>query len=138
MVILTDYIVYNELIVDIATGQVWNHLVIKAANKPVSGNMDGSYLTFFSSNGLTFGIINIIGNFGTVFCDQAYWVCSELFTSSSWRLSTSSSLCCVCCGAVSSWSRYCLCIPFLFAYIFFFTLPLKLVYRYLLRRDMCM
>ena len=56
--------------------QVWNHLVIKAANKPVSGNMGGSYLTFFSSNGLTFGIINIIGNFGTVFCDQAYWVCS--------------------------------------------------------------
>lgn len=53
--------------------KVWNHLVIKAANKPVSGNQDGSYLTFFSSNGLTFGIINIIGNFGTVFCDQAYW-----------------------------------------------------------------
>lgn len=24
--------------------------------------------------GLIFGIINIIGNFGTVFCDQAYWV----------------------------------------------------------------
>ena len=54
--------------------QVWNHLVIKAANKPVEGNQDGSYLTFFSSKGLTFGIINIIGNFGTVFCDQAYWV----------------------------------------------------------------
>lgn len=58
--------------------QVWNHLVIKAANKPVSGNQDGSYLTFFSSNGLTFGIINIIGNFGTVFCDQAYWVRSSM------------------------------------------------------------
>ena len=54
--------------------QVWSHLQIKAASKPVSGNQDGSYLTFFSSNGLTFGIINIIGNFGTVFCDQAYWV----------------------------------------------------------------
>ncbi|KAL3150999.1 hypothetical protein ABBQ38_012872 [Trebouxia sp. C0009 RCD-2024] len=53
--------------------KVWNHLQVKAANKPVSGNQDGSYLTFFSSNGLTFGIINIIGNFGTVFCDQAYW-----------------------------------------------------------------
>lgn len=58
--------------------QVWNHLQVKAANKPVSGNQDGSYLTFFSSNGLTFGIINIIGNFGTVFCDQAYWVRSSM------------------------------------------------------------
>ncbi len=34
---------------------------------------DDSYLTFFSSGGLIFGIVNILGNFGTVFCDQAYW-----------------------------------------------------------------
>lgn len=25
------------------------------------------------SGGLVFGIVNIVGNFGTVFCDQAYW-----------------------------------------------------------------
>merc|ERR1712055_966303 len=37
------------------------------------GNRDGSYLTFFSSGGLVFGIVNLVGNFGTVFCDQAYW-----------------------------------------------------------------
>merc|ERR1712088_555667 len=37
------------------------------------GNKGGSYLTFFSSGGLIFGIVNIVGNFGTVFCDQAYW-----------------------------------------------------------------
>ena len=37
------------------------------------GNRDGSYLTFFSSGGLIFGVVNIVGNFGTVFCDQAYW-----------------------------------------------------------------
>merc|ERR1719234_2613682 len=37
------------------------------------GNKGGSYLTFFSSGGLVFGIVNIVGNFGTVFCDQAYW-----------------------------------------------------------------
>ena len=43
--------------------QVYQHLVIKAASKPVGGNQDGSYLTFFSSNGLVFGIINIIGTF---------------------------------------------------------------------------
>merc|ERR1712013_225079 len=37
------------------------------------GNKGGSYLTFYSSGGLVFGIVNIVGNFGTVFCDQAYW-----------------------------------------------------------------
>merc|ERR1711936_646545 len=37
------------------------------------GNKGQSYLTFFSSGGLVFGIVNIVGNFGTVFCDQAYW-----------------------------------------------------------------
>merc|ERR1712241_307065 len=37
------------------------------------GNKGGSYLPFFSSGGLIFGIVNIVGNFGTVFCDQAYW-----------------------------------------------------------------
>uniref|UniRef100_A0A7S0R9W6 Urea-proton symporter DUR3 n=1 Tax=Pyramimonas obovata TaxID=1411642 RepID=A0A7S0R9W6_9CHLO len=39
----------------------------------VSGNKDGSYLTMLSNGGLKFGIINIIGNFGTVFVDQSYW-----------------------------------------------------------------
>merc|ERR1719155_285335 len=33
----------------------------------------GSYLTMISLEGLKFGIINIVGNFGTVFCDQSYW-----------------------------------------------------------------
>ena len=40
---------------------------------PVAGNEQGSYLTMLSSGGLMFGIINIIGNFGTVFVDQSYW-----------------------------------------------------------------
>lgn len=40
---------------------------------PVKGNFDGSYLTMLSSQGLMFGIINIVGNFGTVFVDQSYW-----------------------------------------------------------------
>lgn len=40
---------------------------------PVSGNRDGSYLTMISGGGLMFGIINIVGNFGTVFVDQSYW-----------------------------------------------------------------
>jgi Na+/proline symporter len=40
---------------------------------PVKGNNSGSYLTMLSSGGLMFGIINIVGNFGTVFVDQSYW-----------------------------------------------------------------
>ncbi|KAK1417843.1 hypothetical protein QVD17_26977 [Tagetes erecta] len=40
----------------------------------VSGNYKGSYLTMLSSGGLVFGIINIVGNFGTVFVDNGYWV----------------------------------------------------------------
>ncbi|KAI3468530.1 hypothetical protein Pfo_025193 [Paulownia fortunei] len=41
---------------------------------PVSGNYSGSYITMLSSGGLVFGIINIVGNFGTVFVDNGYWV----------------------------------------------------------------
>nr|ATG71179.1 ATDUR3 [Cupressus duclouxiana] len=41
---------------------------------PVSGNHGGSYLTMLSSGGLVFGIINVVGNFGTVFVDNGYWV----------------------------------------------------------------
>lgn len=41
---------------------------------PVHGNLKGSYLTMLSSGGLVFGIINIVGNFGTVFVDNGYWM----------------------------------------------------------------
>ena len=45
----------------------------KYACGSVSGNQDGSYMTMLSSDGIMFGIINIVGNFGTVFVDQSYW-----------------------------------------------------------------
>jgi Na+/proline symporter len=45
----------------------------KYACGPVAGNRDGSYLTMISGDGLMFGVINIVGNFGTVFVDQSYW-----------------------------------------------------------------
>lgn len=45
----------------------------KYACGSVPGNREGSYLTMLSSQGLMFGIINIVGNFGTVFVDQSYW-----------------------------------------------------------------
>jgi len=41
---------------------------------PVDDNKGGSYLTMFSEGGFIFGIINIIGNFGTVFVDQSYYM----------------------------------------------------------------
>lgn len=46
------------------------------ANKALGfldGNKDDSYVTMASSGGLIFGIINVVGNFGTVFVDQSYW-----------------------------------------------------------------
>merc|ERR1719388_74148 len=39
----------------------------------VADNEGGSYVTMLSLGGLKFGIINIVGNFGTVFVDQSYW-----------------------------------------------------------------
>jgi SSS family transporter len=41
--------------------------------KPVAGNSMGSYITLASMGALIFGVINIVGNFGTVFVDQSYW-----------------------------------------------------------------
>jgi urea-proton symporter len=46
---------------------------------PVHGNFKGSYLTMLSSGGLVFGIINIVGNFGTVFVDNVSLAASTLF-----------------------------------------------------------
>ncbi|OCH88015.1 urea transporter [Obba rivulosa] len=48
-------------------------LAAVSAEDPVPGNAQGSYLTIRSKNGLIFGVINVIGNFATVFQDQAYW-----------------------------------------------------------------
>lgn len=49
-------------------------LLVRASEaNPVPGNAHGSYLTIRSKDGLIFGVINVIGNFATVFNDQAYW-----------------------------------------------------------------
>ena len=49
------------------------HAIYMITTEVEGGNSGGSYLTFYSPGGLIFGIVNIVGNFGTVFCDQAYW-----------------------------------------------------------------
>jgi len=53
--------------------------LICAAQRQAAGsangtwNYEGQYITMRSTGGLMFGIINTVGNFGTVFVDQSYW-----------------------------------------------------------------
>jgi SSS family transporter len=53
---------------------MYEKLTSAAILHPVEGNALGSYLTMASIGALAFGVINIIGNFGTVFVDQSYWL----------------------------------------------------------------
>lgn len=65
-------IVYRRLL-EVASKQRSCHDPITHVGQscgPVSGNYKGSYVTMLSSGGLVFGIINIVGNFGTVFVDN--------------------------------------------------------------------
>ncbi|RNJ77473.1 MAG: urea active transporter [Nitrosopumilus sp. H8] len=52
---------------------MYEKLTEASALRPVEGNALGTYLTLASVGALIFGIINIVGNFGTVFVDQSYW-----------------------------------------------------------------
>lgn len=52
---------------------MYEKLANAAILKPVDGNSMGSYLTLASLGALIFGIINIVGNFGSIFVDQSYW-----------------------------------------------------------------
>ncbi|EEU34692.1 uncharacterized protein NECHADRAFT_70607 [Fusarium vanettenii 77-13-4] len=54
-------------------GEVYKLLVEAAASHPVEGNAGGSYLTMRSREGIIFFVINIVGNFGTVFMDNGYY-----------------------------------------------------------------
>ncbi|ORZ00361.1 Sodium:solute symporter family-domain-containing protein [Syncephalastrum racemosum] len=42
-------------------------------DNPIDQNAGGSLLTMRSVQAILFGIVNIVGNFGTVFVDNAYW-----------------------------------------------------------------
>ncbi|KAI9374824.1 putative urea transporter [Aspergillus egyptiacus] len=54
-------------------GKVYDLLVQAAQRHPVEGNTEGSYMTMRSKNGGIFWVINLIGNFGTVFLDNGYY-----------------------------------------------------------------
>lgn len=64
---LTAYATGTELG---SPSEVYDRLVQVAATHPVDGNAEGSYLTMRSREGIIFFIINIVGNFGTVFMDN--------------------------------------------------------------------
>lgn len=85
---LTDYIHTIAIIVIILTfaftayatgdklgspGKVWELVTQAGINHPVEGNAYGSYLTMNSKSGGKFFVINIVGNFGSVWLDNGYW-----------------------------------------------------------------
>ncbi|CDZ98323.1 urea transporter [Phaffia rhodozyma] len=53
--------------------KMYEMLANVSAKTPVARNAGGSYVTMRSTGGIIFGVLNIVGNFGTVFNDQAYW-----------------------------------------------------------------
>ncbi|KAI7851724.1 Sodium:solute symporter family-domain-containing protein [Circinella umbellata] len=53
--------------------RMYELLEIASAQNPITDNAQGSLLTMSSVQALIFGIVNIVGNFGTVFVDNAYW-----------------------------------------------------------------
>ncbi|GIZ42436.1 hypothetical protein CKM354_000570700 [Cercospora kikuchii] len=85
---LTDYIHTVVILVIILTfaftayatgsqlgspGAVYDLLMEATERHPVEGNAGGSYLTMKSKEGVIFFVINIVGNFGTVFMDNGYY-----------------------------------------------------------------
>lgn len=53
--------------------KVWEIVTALAETQPREGNAEGSYLTIKSRSGGIFFVINIVGNFGTVFLDNGYF-----------------------------------------------------------------
>lgn len=54
-------------------GVIWEAVTKLAETQPREGNAGGSYLTMHSKSGGIFFVINIVGNFGTVFLDNGYF-----------------------------------------------------------------
>ncbi|KAI4854390.1 solute symporter family transporter [Aureobasidium sp. EXF-8845] len=54
-------------------GEMYELLTKAAVQRPVAGNVQGSYLTLESNYALIFGVIQLCSGSGTVFLDQAYW-----------------------------------------------------------------
>lgn len=73
LIIIFAFSAYSTHAVLGSPGAVWEAIVAASERHPVDGNAQGSYLTMSSREGGIFFVINIIGNFGTVFLDNGYW-----------------------------------------------------------------
>lgn len=63
------YVTFPELG---SADEMYERLTKVAKLAPVRDNREGSYMTMYSANGLYFGLVNIVGNFGTgMFCATA-------------------------------------------------------------------
>jgi SSS family transporter len=54
-------------------GKFYDLLIEASKTMPISGNHEGSYLTFKSNGGLVFAVDLFVAGFSTVWLDQAYW-----------------------------------------------------------------
>lgn len=73
IIIIYGFEVYTSNPLLGSPSKVYDLLVEAATAHPVDGNAQGSYLTMHSREGIIFFVINIVGNFGTVFLDNGYW-----------------------------------------------------------------
>ncbi|KAK0750913.1 sodium symporter family protein [Schizothecium vesticola] len=73
IIFLFAFTVYSTNAILGSPGKVWEILTQLAIDRPVEGNAGGSYLTMKSQGGVEFFVINIVGNFGTVFLDNGYY-----------------------------------------------------------------
>ncbi|KJX92679.1 hypothetical protein TI39_contig5832g00001 [Zymoseptoria brevis] len=73
IVFIFAFVVYTTNTILGSPRRVWEILTEIAAERPLEGNAGGSYVTMKSQGGAEFFVINIVGNFATVFLDNGYW-----------------------------------------------------------------
>lgn len=87
-IILTDYLHTSVIIIIVmyfafkvyvtsdilgSPGKVYDSICAAGKNYPVENNYKGEYMTMASKGADIFLVINLVGNFGTVFLDNGYW-----------------------------------------------------------------
>ncbi|EST08814.2 Sodium/solute symporter [Kalmanozyma brasiliensis GHG001] len=72
LLIIIFYFFFKVWVTSPEIGSVSAMVELLQKSNDIHGNASGTPLTFRSLDGLVFGVINVIGNLGTVFCDQSY------------------------------------------------------------------
>lgn len=72
LLVIIFYFFFKVWVTSPEIGSVSEMVTLLSHSDVISGNAGGSPLTFRSSGALSFGIVNICGNLGTVFADQSY------------------------------------------------------------------